>query len=61
MTAEASSLAVAFPPDLESAQHWLQTVQAELGAEAFVRAWDAGRRVRPADVPGLASRISASP
>ncbi|HSK55985.1 MAG TPA: helix-turn-helix domain-containing protein [Jiangellales bacterium] len=60
-TAEAASLAVAFPPDLESAQRWLQAVQAELGAEAFAQAWDAGRRVRPADVPGLARSITASP
>jgi ATP/maltotriose-dependent transcriptional regulator MalT len=57
-TAEAASLAVSFPPDLESAQRWLHRVQAELATEAFDQAWDAGRQVTPADVPGLARRIT---
>ncbi|MGY1633453.1 ATP-binding protein [Geodermatophilus sp. SYSU D01186] len=57
-TAEAASVAVSFPPDLERAGHWLAAVRAELGEEAFRRAWERGRGVRPADVPGLAARLT---
>ncbi|MGY1821737.1 ATP-binding protein [Geodermatophilus sp. SYSU D00079] len=56
-TAEAASVAVSFPPDLERAGHWLAAVRAQLGEEAFRRAWERGRGVRPADVPGLAGRL----
>jgi hypothetical protein len=57
-TAEASSLAVSFPPDLASAQHGLSAARAALGEEAFARAWDAGRRHRTSDVPDLARSVS---
>jgi predicted ATPase len=60
-TAEAASVAVSFPPDLERAGHWLAAVRAELGGEAFRRAWERGRGVRPADVPGLAARLTRPP
>ncbi|MDP3891188.1 helix-turn-helix domain-containing protein [Nocardioides sp.] len=58
-TAEAASLAMSFPPDQESARHWLLQVQAQLGSEAFAQAWDAGRRATPTDVPALALRVRA--
>ncbi|SOE03545.1 ATP-binding protein [Blastococcus haudaquaticus] len=57
-TAEAGSVAVTFPPDLAVAAHWLAVVREELGEDAFRRAWERGRGVRPEDVPGLAARIS---
>ncbi|MGY1673124.1 ATP-binding protein [Geodermatophilus sp. SYSU D00710] len=60
-TAEAASVAVAFPPDLELARVVLPEVRATLGEEAFGRAWDAGRLLRPEDVPALARGISGSP
>ena len=60
-TAEASSLAVSFPPDLASAQQGLRAARAALGDEAFARAWDAGRRSQSSDVPGLARSVSCSP
>ena len=59
-TAEASSVAVAFPPDVEVARDALPEVRATLGETAFGRAWDAGRLVRPADVPALAREIRRS-
>ncbi|PWW23997.1 putative ATPase [Geodermatophilus normandii] len=59
-TAEASSVAVAFPPDVELARDVLPEVRATLGETAFGRAWDAGRLVRPADVPALAGEIRRS-
>ncbi|WP_336027067.1 ATP-binding protein [Geodermatophilus sp. FMUSA9-8] len=52
-TAEAAAVAVAFPPDVELAAQVLPEVRAALGAEAFGRAWDAGRLLRPEDVPAL--------
>jgi len=57
-TAEAGSVAVTFPPDLELAASWLPVVRTELGEDGFRRAWERGRVVRPAGVPGLAGEIS---
>ncbi len=57
-TAEAGAVAVAFPPDLESAAQWLPAVREELGEDAFRRAWERGRSVRPDDVPRLAGTVS---
>jgi predicted ATPase/DNA-binding XRE family transcriptional regulator len=57
-TAEAGSVAVSFPPDLESAGAALSAVRTELGEDAFRRAWERGRGLRPDDVPGLAGAIS---
>jgi hypothetical protein len=57
-TAEAASVAVTYPPDLESAGQWLPAVRAELGEDAFRRAWERGRGLRPDDVPRLAATIS---
>ncbi|NEK56280.1 XRE family transcriptional regulator [Geodermatophilus sabuli] len=57
--AEAASVAVTFPPDLESARHWLSAVRTELGEVDFARAWARGRGLRPDDVPALAGHISA--
>jgi ATP/maltotriose-dependent transcriptional regulator MalT len=59
-TAEADSVAVTFPPDLEAARQWLTAVRAELGEEAFAAAWERGRGLRPSDVPGLAAALSRS-
>jgi len=60
-TAEAASVAMSFPPDLEVVAVYLPAVWAELGEEAFGRAWERGRGVRPAHVPRLAERISVRP
>ncbi len=57
-TAEADSVAVTFPPDLESARRWLAAVRDELGEQAFAAAWERGRGRRPSDVPGLAAELS---
>lgn len=57
-TAEAGSVAVTFPPDLEMAGEWLAVVRTELGEDGFRRAWERGRGVRPDDVPGLAAEIT---
>ena len=57
-TAEAGSVAVTYPPDLESAGQWLPAVRAQLGEDAFRRAWERGRGLRPDDVPRLAGMIS---
>jgi hypothetical protein len=59
-TAEVAALAVSFPPDLQGARHWLHAVQVQLGPEAFDRAWDAGRRMTPVDVPEVARGIIGS-
>ncbi|MGY1601702.1 ATP-binding protein [Geodermatophilus sp. SYSU D00815] len=59
--AEAAATTVAVPPDPEHASRLLNAVRAELGEEAFRRAWERGRRVEPADVPGLAARITRVP
>jgi predicted ATPase/DNA-binding XRE family transcriptional regulator len=59
-TAEAAAVAVSFPPDVALARQVLPAVRAALGEEAFARAWDAGRLVRPADVPALAGEIRRS-
>lgn len=60
-TAEAAAVAVSFPPDVALAAQELPAVRAVLGEEAFARAWDAGRLVRPEDVPALARQIRRSP
>ncbi|WP_051684052.1 helix-turn-helix domain-containing protein [Blastococcus sp. URHD0036] len=57
-TAEAASVAAAYPPDAEAVRQWLPAVRSALGEEAFGRAWRRGRTLRPADVPALAARIS---
>jgi hypothetical protein len=56
--AEAGSVAVSFPPDLHSAKAALRGVQRDLGKDAFRRAWERGRELRPDSVPGLAGAIS---
>jgi hypothetical protein len=56
--AEAASVTVAYPPDSDVARRWLDAVRAELGEEAFGRAWERGRRMRPGDVPGLVAGIT---
>jgi hypothetical protein len=58
-TAEAASLAVTFPADLESLGRWLPVVRERLGEEGFRRAWERGRQLRPADVSRLSREISA--
>ncbi len=57
-TAEAASLSRSFPPDLASAQRWLQAVQGDLGPATFERAWARGRRVVITEVPALVRRIT---
>ncbi|UOY01841.1 ATP-binding protein [Blastococcus sp. PRF04-17] len=57
-TAEAGSVAVTFPPDLEFARQYLAAVQERLGEDAFRRAWERGRGLRPGDVPRLAGTIT---
>ena len=54
-TAEASSVAVSFPPSREGADHWLATVRRELDPEAWARAED-GRARPAAGVPGRPGR-----
>jgi predicted ATPase/DNA-binding XRE family transcriptional regulator len=61
VTAEAGSVAVTFPPDLAVAGEWLAAVRSELGEDAFRRAWERGRLLRPDDVPRLADEISGRP
>jgi predicted ATPase/transcriptional regulator with XRE-family HTH domain len=51
--AQAASVTVAYPPDSDVARTWLTTVRTELGEEAFGRAWERGRGLRPGDVPRL--------
>ncbi|MGY2128546.1 ATP-binding protein [Blastococcus sp. SYSU DS0617] len=57
-TAEADSVAVTFPPDLEAAGQWLPAVRADLGEDVFAAAWERGRGLRPADVPRLTAVLS---
>jgi hypothetical protein len=56
--AEAASATVAYPPDSDVARRWLDAVRAELGEDAFERAWERGRRLRPGDVPGLVAGLT---
>ena len=56
-TAEASSVAVSFPPSREGADHWLATVRRELDPEAWDRAEDAGRALAPESLADLAAQI----
>ena len=56
-TAEASSVAVAFPPSREGAEHWLATVRRELSPEAWERATAVGRALPVEGVAGLAAQI----
>jgi predicted ATPase/DNA-binding XRE family transcriptional regulator len=58
-TAEAAAVEISFPPDLESLARHLPEVRATLGEDAFRRAWERGRGLRPADVPRLAAEVSA--
>jgi predicted ATPase/transcriptional regulator with XRE-family HTH domain len=58
-TAEAAAVEISFPPDLESLARHLPEVRAALGEDAFRRAWERGRGLRPADVPRLAAEVSA--
>jgi hypothetical protein len=60
-TAEAAAVAVSFPPDLEIAGRWLPEVRSHLGEREFGRAWERGRGLRPADVPGRAALITRRP
>jgi ATP/maltotriose-dependent transcriptional regulator MalT len=55
--AEASSVTVAYPPDSGLSRTWLSTSRSELGEERFRRAWERGRELRVADVPGLVARL----
>jgi tetratricopeptide (TPR) repeat protein len=57
-TAEAGSVAVAYPPDLEVVRRWLPVVRGQLGEDAFRRAWERGRGLRLTDIPSLAARIN---
>ena len=55
--AQAARVTVAYPPGSDAARTWLAGVRADMGDEAFEQAWERGRRLRPADVPGLAARL----
>jgi tetratricopeptide (TPR) repeat protein len=56
--AESASATVAYPPDSQVARTSLSAVREQLGEEAFRRAWERGRALRPGDVPGLARRVT---
>ena len=56
-TSDASSLVVAFPPDLAFAQQALSAVRAELGEVAFQAAWERGRDLPTAELPAWADRV----
>ena len=56
-TSDASSLVVAFPPDLAFAQEAVATVRTELGEAAFRDAWERGRELRTEDLLDWADRI----
>ena len=58
-TAEASSVAVSFPPSREGVDHWLAAVRRELGPEAWARAEDTGRALSPESLADLADQIRA--
>jgi predicted ATPase/DNA-binding XRE family transcriptional regulator len=60
-TEESTSVLVSFPPDLELVRQSLPAVRAELGEEAFGRAWERGRRLAPGDVPRLAAELTRAP
>ena len=57
-TSDASSLVVAFPPDLAFAQEALAAVRTELGPARFAAAWERGRDLRTDDLPAWADRIT---
>jgi hypothetical protein len=59
-TAEASGLAVSFPPSREGAEHWRAVVRSSLDDEAWARAREVGRTLAAADVAGLVTRIRSS-
>jgi predicted ATPase/DNA-binding XRE family transcriptional regulator len=56
-TAEASAVAVSFPPSREGAEHWLATVRRELDPESWARAEEAGRTLPLDQLAGLAAQI----
>jgi predicted ATPase/DNA-binding XRE family transcriptional regulator len=56
-TAAASSLAVSFPPYLDSAQRCLRELRSNLDDATFERAWNAGRDLRAGDIERHVSRI----
>jgi ATP/maltotriose-dependent transcriptional regulator MalT len=56
--AEASSVTVAYPPEAVVAHTSPAGVRAELGDEAFARAWERGRGVRPDAAPRLVARLT---
>jgi tetratricopeptide (TPR) repeat protein len=58
--AQASSVTVAYPPDSDVARTCLATVREELGEEAFARAWERGRGLRPRDIPRLLTDLLAT-
>ena len=55
--AEASSLAVSFPPSRQGAEHWLATVRGELDPESWARAEEAGRTLPLDELADLAAQI----
>ncbi len=57
VTAEASSVAVSFPPSREGAEHWLATVRRELDPESWRRAENAGRALPMDALADLAEQI----
>jgi hypothetical protein len=56
-TSDASSLVVAFPPDLAFAREAITRVRTELGEAEFVAAWERGRALQTEDLPDWADRI----
>jgi predicted ATPase/transcriptional regulator with XRE-family HTH domain len=56
-TSDASSLVVAFPPDLAFAQEAVARTQEALGDKAFREAWERGRDLRTEDLPSWADRV----
>jgi hypothetical protein len=56
-TSDASSVVVAFPPDLAFAQEAVTRVRTELGETEFRAAWERGRELRTEDLPEWADRI----
>jgi hypothetical protein len=56
-TSDASSVVVAFPPDLAFAQEALAAVRSTLGEAAFQEAWERGRDLSMEDLPTWADRV----
>ena len=60
-TAEGSSLAVAFPPDVERAEQQLAAVRARLGDDEFRRVWARGRRLGAEEAVRLTEQLAGAP